>query len=27
LLAAVYLVVLPPPRREPARMGEPAPAL
>lgn len=27
LLAAVYLVVLPPPRREPAGVGEPAPAL
>jgi putative oxidoreductase len=27
LLAAVYLVVLPPVRREPARVGEPAPAL
>ena len=27
LLAALYLVVLPPPRREPAGVGEPAPAL
>jgi uncharacterized membrane protein YphA (DoxX/SURF4 family) len=27
LLAAVYLVVLPPPRREPASVGAPAPAL
>jgi uncharacterized membrane protein YphA (DoxX/SURF4 family) len=27
LLAAVYLIVLPPVRREPARVGEPAPAL